>query len=379
MSVFKRKSGRYAVLIDLMPTTLGKRRRRSLGTFATKAEAQKAERSALLERDRGIDIEPGSVTVKALIARFVAAASPNWSPITAHRTRDILDRYILPHLGEIKLERLAPAHVADWIALLRNEGGSGGRALSPKSVHHAYAVLRQALGWAVRMQLSYRNVAVAIDPPRVPRHEATAYSSEDVAAILRFAAGHRLENVIRLALLTGARRGELLALRWTDVDAEEQQLMIRVALSEVAGKVTEKTPKSGRSRRIPLSGEALAALRSERARQAQDKLTAGSAYSDSGHIFQSAIGGLLRPLSVTDGFRKIARRAKVHSTSFHTLRHTCATWMLSSGVDVRNTAGILGHSNASTTLGIYAHVVPSAQNEAVQTVGRLMRTAQGGS
>jgi len=137
----------------------------------------------------------------------------------------------------------------------------------------------------------------------------------------------------------------------------------------------EKGTKTGRTRVIPLSAGALAALRNERVRQAQERLIAGGLYADNGRVFQASGGGNVGLMAITDGFRKIARRAGLSLTSFHALRHTAATWMLVGGVDIRTTASVLGHSTAATTLGVYAHVVVSAQESAVDAIDRRLRAA----
>jgi integrase len=376
MAIYRRKSGRYAVAIDLDPTSTGKRRRLSLGTFPTKKEAERAAREALGHLDHGINLSPQTLTLRELADRFLADRLQYWEPKTFERSKEILEKYIIAHMPNVALAKLRPHHIQEWVNMLHARGGVTGRPLSKKSVRHAYNLLRQTFNWAVKLQLVVSNVTASVDPPRVPRHEAAAFSVEEIGRLRKAAANSRLDNLIVLALCTGARRGELAALKWTDVRLEAQQLIIQRSLTETRERRIEKSTKTGRSRVIPLSEDAATALRSERARQAADKLALGVVYDDSGHIFQGPAGGPLRLMQITDGFRKIARRATVSITSFHALRHTTATWVLSSGGDIRATAGLLGHTNAATTLGIYAHVLATAQVDAVNAVDRMLRSTE---
>lgn len=378
MSVFLRKSGRYAVLVDLDASTTGKRRRRSLGTYRTRKEAERAERDAKSARDRGIDLAPQTVTVADLMGRFLVSRKQQWSVRTHERFCEVAQQYINRHLGSQTLAKLRPVHIAEWSSMLRERGGMKDRPLSPKTVAYCYSLLRQALGWAVRMQLADRNVTELCDAPKVPRREAKAYTPDEVGRLLKQSHGTRLENIIAFAIATGARRGEIAALRWDDVDLEDRKVTMRISLSETrAGGVTEKCTKTGRTRVVPLSAGALSALRNERAKQAQDRLVSGGMYKDLGRVFQGPGGGNVGLMAITDGFRKIARRASVQVTSFHGLRHTAATWMLAEGIDLRTTASVLGHSTAATTLSVYAHVVAGAQESAVDAIDQRLRGALG--
>ncbi len=374
MSIYRRNSGRYAVLIDLDPTSLGGRRRRSLGTYATRKEADRAERDALGARDRGIDLAPRTVTIAELLARFLQERRERWAPKTYERCCEMAEQYVTPHLGTRTIAKLRPAHVAEWCAVLRERGGKKKRPLSSKTVHHAFMLLKGAFAWAVRMQLAAVNPLSAVDSPKVIRREAQAFAAEDIQKLLAAADGTHWQNLIAFALATGARRGEIAALRWDALDLDARTATIRASLSDTKAGTVEKTTKTERPRVVPLSAMAIDALRRQRARQAEDRLAARAPYADSGHIFQGPLGGHVRPYKVTDGFRKLARRAGVTTTSFHALRHTAATWMLVGGVDARTTAGVLGHSTPSTTLGIYAHVIASAQAAAVATIeDRLLK------
>ena len=375
MSIYRRASGRYAVLVDLDRPGSGARRRRSIGTFATKKEAERAERAALEERSRGIDLSPDKLTVGDLLTRYVRErAALGRGAKTVERYGDLARLYVAPHLGSVPLAKLRPAHVADLLTVLRERGGAKRpksetrRGLSPKTVSHVYALLNGAIAWAVRLELVGRNVCQAIETPTVPRREARAFTVEEAQRIVAAADATRWGPFVRFAVATGMRRGELLALRWADVDLERATVVVRASLGQTRAGLAEKSTKGDRVRPLALSPMASEALRRQRVAQVAERLAAGAGYADSGHVFQTEIGGTIAPMSATDHFRKLARTAKVTTTSLHACRHTAGTWLVAAGVDARTAAAVLGHANPSITLAVYSHVVAGAQHAAVALI-----------
>lgn len=242
-------------------------------------------------------------------------------------------------------------------------------------------LLRAALRWAVRHDLAWRNVADSIDPPSVPRSQARAINEGEASRFFAAADVTRWGSFFRLALGTGARRGELLALRWEDVSAPDlglSTITIRRAFVEPKGKggrIVEKGTKTDRVRSITLGGLAIDALRAQWAMQARDRREAGDAYADTGHVFQHERGGPIGPDFATKAFARSRKQAKVKAT-LHDLRHTAASWMLASGVDVVSVARILGHTTPSTTLGIYAHALPASESKAITAIDERLERAK---
>ncbi len=290
MAIYRRESGRYAVLIDVDRKADGARQRRTLGTYRTRKDAERAEREALAARDRGTDLAPGRITVGELLERYLDdRRALGRGEKTLERYAGIARFNLAPHVGSVALAKFRPAHVSELVATLRSRGGRDGRPLSPKTVKHAFALLKGALAWAVRQELVGRNVADIVTPPSVRRSDVTALSVDEAQRLLSVADGGRWGPFMRLALATGARRGELLALRWDDVDFELATLTIRASLSETRSGVTHKGTKTDRVRVVALAATALDALRRQRSLQAQERLAAGSAFTDCGHIFQGRI------------------------------------------------------------------------------------------
>lgn len=261
-------------------------------------EAEAAERKALEARERGIDLSPKTVTVAELLDRFVPDRRAKGRALrTIMRYEELAKLTIGPHIGTIPLAKLAPAHLSAWLATLQERGSVKRKALSPKSIWHAFMLLRSTLRWAVRHDLAWRNVAEVIDPPSVPRSQARAIDEQEAARFFKAANETRWGAFFRLALGTGARRGELLALRWEDVsipDLGHATVTVRRAFVEPKGKggrIVEKGTKTDRVRSIPLGELAIDALRSQWAMQTRERRECGPSHSDSGHVFQHERGG----------------------------------------------------------------------------------------
>lgn len=378
MSIYKRPSGKWYAIIIVGRDTGGKIQRRSLGTFRTQKEAESAERKALEALENGIDLSPKTVTVADVMARYLADAEARCGAKTLERYREISNKNIVAHLGPTPLAKLKPAHLSEWLTKLLKSGGRKDKPLSPKSVRHAFGLLNAAVRWAVRMQLVARNACDAVRPPTVPRSDAKALTLDEISKLTLTAAGTRWEGFIALALATGARRGELCALTWADVDLDRAMLTISKSLSQTRDGLTVKSPKSGRTRSLPLSRFAIESLRRHKAMLAKERLAAGQAYEDCGLAFPDELGRRLTPMTATCAFERIAGKAKISTTRLHDVRHTAATTLLTSGVDIRTVSSIIGHANASTTLNVYSHVLQDVQHAAVDVLGdRLEQAVRG--
>ncbi len=365
MSIYRRKSGRYAVLVDLEPTSTGGRRRRTLGTHRTRKEAEKAERDALQARDQGIDLLPGTVTVNQLLDRYIASRSIGAK--TAEEYANQADHYIRPHLGGMPLQKIRPAHVSGWVAAIQKSGGRGGKAISARTSAHAFSLLSGALRWAVRHQLVVRNVCESSDRPKPARREAKVLSHDNVAALVKISAGTRWENFVIIALTLGCRRGELLALTWGDVDFQLGRVTISKSLSQTKANVALKATKSGRSRVVPMSPPARMAFRK------QQVLTGARLPTDP--VFTNEVGEQFTPKAATNAYGRLAVKAKLPSTSLHTTRHTAATGMLAAQIDAKNVATVLGHANPYVTLMTYSHVTEGSEQNAVDVLARHLGIA----
>ena len=248
-------------------------------------------------------------------------------------------------------------------------------------MHHIRAVLRQALQRAVKWGLISRNAAALADPPHVPHRPLVQISVDDARRILEVTSGTRLEALVAVTLFGGLRQGEVLGLRWSDIDPDARTLTVALALQRLPATETEPSrlalvqAKTSRSRRSVSFPAVLAdILRSHRARQAEDKLRAGQLWKERirGLVFTTVTGGPLSGPEVTKAYQRLLAQARLPRWRYHDLRHACATLLLASGVDIAVVRDILGHSTIALTANTYAAVLPSLQREAAERLATFI-------
>jgi integrase len=273
-----------------------------------------------------------------------------------------MNRHVVPVLGTTSLAKLTAQQVQRLYSTKLDEG------LSTSTVHHLHAVLHRALAQAERLGLVARNVSELVDVPRMAEHEMRVLDNEQVRRLLEVAQGDRLEALYVLAVSTGMRQGELLALRWVDINLDRRTVQVRATLQRTKEHgYMLAAPKTKRSRRqISLTTVARDALRPHRSRQAQERLAAGPAW-DGTHdlVFSDAAGGPLSGIQVTRAaFYPLLKRAGLPRIRFHDLRHTAATLLLGRGINPKIVSEMLGHASVGITLDTYSHVLPDMQEQA---------------
>ena len=350
-----------------------------------KQYATRTVRGSRREAERALarlvaEVEDGAVAVRAgtvaeLCERWFSRVEPDLSPTTAHGYRLLLDRRILPRFGDTPLRRLRTSDLDQWYSELRRRGGAGGRPLAPNTVMRVHAVLHRALAQALRWGWITTNPAANATPGRPRRSDISPPSPEDVIRLVE-AAGRinpGLPVFLRLAAATGARRGELCALRWREVDLGARQLTIGRALAQVGRQVIEKGTKTHATRRIGLDAGTIDALQAHRRRAEELARQAGRRLPADAFVFSHAVDGTSpwRPGYVTVAFTRLRNELGV-PVRLHDLRHFTATRLLAAGTDVRTVSGRLGHANAGTTLNVYAHFLESADHDAADTIGQLL-------
>ena len=236
----------------------------------------------------------------------------------------------------------------------------------PQTVRNIHAVLRRALTQALRWGAVSRNVATLVDLPRVDRHEVRGLSPTDAKAVMAAVAGDRIESLVLLTLSTGLRQGEVLALRWQDVDLEVDTVQVRYSLQRMPGRGVELVePKTTRSRRtLALPTRTAMALRDHRKRQLAQRLWAGSRWQEGDFVFTSSVGTPMVGAEVTRRFQALLGAAGLPAMRFHDLRHGAASLLLAQGVHPRVVMEMLGHSTITLTMNTYSHVIPDLQREA---------------
>lgn len=291
---------------------------------------------------------------------------------TLLRYRQLLHKHVIPHLAKIALEKLTPQQ----IQALYRKLGQGEDAIAPQTIKHVHAVLRNALGHAVRLGLLARNPCELVDPPRVPAREMQTLDLAGVAQFLRAAAGDPLEALWTLAVTTGMRQGELLGLKWEDIDWETRSLTVRRSVCYLKGRgyVWDEPKSATGRRRIELLEIAVQALRRHKAAQDWRRRFMGDKWQEQGLVFTNTRGGPLLAANVYyRAFKPLLRRAGLPETlRFHDLRHTVASLLLADGTHPKIAQELLGHSSVRVTLDTYSHALPTLQREVMDRLeGRL--------
>jgi len=376
-SIVKRGKNSWSVIVDLGrdPVT-GKRRRAWQSVKGSKREAERLLTQLLHQRDQGIDVLPGKLTLGEYLERWLRDyAEPNTAAKTYRNYQDVVRRHLIPALGSLPLTKLRPQHIqAHYSQALQGGRLNGKGGLSGRSVLRHHQVLHTALRHAVRWQLIASNPADAVEAPRGERHEIHTVGPEEVRALLAAADKTPLGTLIELAVMTGLRQGEMLGLRWEDVDLDAGTLHVRQVCQWLPGQgFAFKAPKTAGSRRaVALAPETVRRLRQHRARQAEEKLALGAAYADHGLVFATPLGTPLDPANLRRAWTRIVRDADVGHLRFHDLRHSHASLLLQNGVHPKIVSERLGHSGVGITLDIYSHVLPNLQAEAAAGLERLL-------
>lgn len=346
----------------------GKRRYLNNTVRGTKKEAQRLLTKMLREHDTGELVEPSRQTVGKYLERWLdTAAKPRVRPRTLQDYRAIVRRYLRPALGDLRLHQLTPVQIQALYAEMLERG------LSARTVRYAHAVLRSALGQAVKWRLVSHNAATAVELPRQRRREMKALSPKQAGRFLAAAKEDRFAALWSVLVTSGLRPGEALALRWVDLDGE--RVRVCRALVKRAGLVTSfEEPKTGRSRRsVTLPASTVAALRAHRVKQAEEKLAAGPEYTDAELIFATQTGGPLSLPNLTRRhFKPLLEAAGLPPMRLYDLRHTAATLLLAAGEHPKIVSERLGHSTVTLTLDTYSHVLPEMQTATAEKLEGML-------
>jgi len=361
-SIFQRKEGTWCGVLTVGYDGNGKRRRRWI-YGDTKTQVQ--EQLARLQREASVGLlsDPERITVARFLERWLEDSVRRSVRPTTHTLYSQMCRlHIVRHVGGIVLSKLRALHVQQMLAAMEKD------EKSPRLCQLAYTILHRALNDAVRGGLVPRNVCEAVTRPRAPRKTMQTLTPAQAAQFLEAAKGDRLEALYVLAVTTGLRQGELLGLRWPDVNLEVGRLSVRHQLCELRGKLWLDEPKTAKARRqIDLPAVTVTALREHRRR-----MLAEGHYRSDGLVFCDTQGGPLRKSGLRRrSFEPLLKKAGLPRIRFHDLRHTAATLALGEGVHPKIVQEMLGHSQISITLDTYSHVLPSMQKEAAAKMDAL--------
>lgn len=375
MGIAKRdpKRGTWFFVLDV-PSTDGRRRQVRRRGFKTRTEAENARAALVSDLSRGAFHRPSKVTVQDfLLNEWLPAKRSSLRPSTHMAYERTISNYIKPSIGQVLLVDVDGSMLTTLYGSLLTSGrvsrpGLTNTGLSPKTVRNVHGILRKAFADAVRWNRLLRNPCDAADPPRSASPEMRAWNTDEMRAFLAHAADHRWSAIWVLVCTTGMRRGEVLGLRWSDVDLNAATLTITSTRIRYGTQIDSSRPKTLRGNRtIALSGATVAALKTWRATQAADRLRAGSLWVDTSDLVVTLQDGSPpNPEAFSNLFKRLAAKAGLPTIRFHDLRHSYATAALAADVPVKVLSQRLGHADVAVTLKVYAHVLPGDDEEAAR-------------
>jgi integrase len=347
----------------------GKRIQKVKRGFSKKGEAEEALRKAIEERERAPAVERAIPTFAEFFDRWHReVASRECARKTAERYAE-LTRYAVRLFGEVPIDQLETEGLQMGVNWLLDHGGRvtkqhpKGRPLAPKTVRHIAFLVQGCLQQAVDWELISKNPMVKVKKPKVPRRRPAVVDRHGFDRLLRMLAGTRLYAPVLVDASTGVRRGELLALEWTDIDFDKGTLEVSKSLEETRQGLRVKSTKSGETRRFSVPHEVLEVLREHRREQDRDREAYGADYAGLNLIFARPDGHYYSPDKFGTRVRSAMQKAGLQGVSLHSLRHSHASELLSQGAPITAVSERLGHASPNITLGIYSHALP-ADNQA---------------
>ncbi len=365
-TIHRRKDGGWCAQYTVY-TDKGRKRKTLYGK--TRAEVAAKLTNALSDREQGLVFDAGNLTVGRYLDRWLDdVVRDSVKPRTFERYEQIARANIKPALGRIKLASLSPTHIRGLYRQLLDAGLSAG------TVRNVHAVLNKALKQTVLDGYLSSNPCGAVKAPRYRKAEITPLSREETQAFLEAANGNRFEVLYMLAITAGLREGELLGLKWDDVDLLAGTVQVRRTLSPTRAGLVFGEPKNGRGRSIRLTTPAVEGLKRHRKAQLEQRLQLAGLWEDHGLVFPNLLGKPMDAKSLrTRCFKPLLKRAGLPpAVRFHDLRHTCATLLLSGGVHPKIVQELLGHTNISQTMDTYSHVLPNMQEGAVSALEKIL-------
>lgn len=358
----QRADGRWQVNLRITDADDATRRVSVLGKTADECRAKASELRRRVAA--GQPAKDAKITVAAFTERWIgstlAASDRKAATVTLYST--LARKHVVGgKIGTVALDRLRPSHIDAFVVELRGKG------LADSSVRSIYTVLRAVLDSAVRDGSLGRNPAALVRRPKVTQHEAAHLGTGEVRRLLDAAARTRYADLFELLVNTGMRRGEGLALRWADVDHDRAVIRVRGTLARVNGHLVVTAPKTAKSSRVvPMSADVARLLRRHRLDQQQERMRAGSQWTDTGYVFTTETGQPCDPRNALRALKATAKAAGLPTTiGLHTLRHSAATVMLTGGVSIKVVSDVLGHSSIAITGDVYGHVTEDVARDAL--------------
>ncbi|WP_406338730.1 tyrosine-type recombinase/integrase [Streptomyces sp. NBC_00649] len=365
-TITKRKDGRYQAAVYVLQPDGTRARKFAYGQ--TWQECDTKRRELLAKVASGVPVPTKSARLADWLPYWLENVIKPRRKRTTYAKYEVHVRlYLVPMLGTKQLESLSVADVRRFLNRLEREA----TAATAKESHK---VLRSALSAACREELITRNVVSLVEPPQVESRDLSPWSLDETLDFLTAARKDPLYAAFVLAIALGFRRGEIVGLRWQDVDLEKRVIRVRKQRQRVGGEAYDDDPKGRRRKQaLPLPAICVAPLRWQRLRQAAVRERAGAGWAESDYVFTTRTGRPIEPRNVYRSFTRVAANAGLRVIRLHDARHGTATLLTAAGVAPRVVMEILGHSQIAVTMNVYTHVVQDTQREAVSHMDRLLR------
>ncbi|MFJ8452761.1 site-specific integrase [Bacillus paramycoides] len=355
----------FEVTIKVDPIT-GKRTRKKKRGFKTKREAEKTLAILLNDLANETYVEPSNTTFEEYLSDWFQTKRKQIGIQTAKGYESYMRYHIVPSLGKYPLSKLTTIIIQKFINSLID------KELSYATIKKIYNILNNSIQKAVNLELIPKNVVTNVELPHATRNEMKVWNIEEVKAFLKVSMDSRYYIAFHLAVTTGMRQGELLGLRWKDVDLERGTVHIKQTLSHDGKEFLTGAKTTSSIRSITLLSDTVTALKKHEAIIMREKLKAGTDYVDHDLIICTCRGTVLSPRNLLRTFKGLIQKANLPNIRFHDLRHTHATSLLLEGINPKVVAERLGHSKVSVTLDTYSHVLPNMQKEAADKLNKTL-------
>lgn len=366
------RGDKYRVCFDYGVDRSGKRIRK-YRTFDTKRDATRAFNEHKVKMDKGTQVLPSEYTfAQWLDYWYKDIILPQIEETTAYGYRGMIENYLKPQLGEIRLQKLTARDIQQYYTWLMGE-----KELSPNTVIKHHNLLTNTLNAAERQEYITKNPMRAVSPPKKRQREAKFYTPEQLGTLLDKAVGTRLELPVYICAYLGLRRGELCGLRWSDIDLEHQTITIENTRTQAGKKEIEKGTKTASSTRTLYLPDTLCdMLKAAKENQQACRATYKNAYDDNDYVIVMEDGKPFRPHYLSELFGKFLADNDLPKIVLHELRHTFASLSNQAGIPAYNIGKALGHSTPATTQKIYTHLLDQTHTQAVEGVAAIADEAR---
>jgi integrase len=363
-----RGPGAWELKFDV-DTDTGERKTRYATVHGGKREAQRKLTELLDQANKGNLIDASKLTLAGFLDQWETWAATQVSAKTLERYKELVAHHVRPHLGSVQIQKLKTVNFAELYGRLQRAKPEGA-GLAPRTVGHVHRVVRRALGQAVKWGIIANNAVSAAEPPRVQRVEIEILAPDQIKAVLDALRGRPLYPVAVIALATGMRRGEMVALRWSDIDLDAGKIRVERSLEQTNAGLAFKSPKTKAGRRsVAIPPSIVAELRGHWRQQQEQRLALGLGKAGTDDlVFGRPDASPWPPDSLTADWARTVRMLKLPKVTLHALRHTHVSQLLAAGLDVVTVSRRIGHSNPTVTLGVYAHLFGNTDEKASAAV-----------